>query len=57
MHKYTMRPYTVFGIKYYPFIANIGDEFEGVAFGMVLIFIQKDFKWWNIRYVWYDSCP
>jgi rare lipoprotein A len=31
MHKYTMRPYTVFGIKYYPFIANIGDEFEGVA--------------------------
>lgn len=31
MHKYTMRPYTVFGIKYYPFIANIGDEFEGIA--------------------------
>ena len=31
MHKYTMRPYSVFGIKYYPFIANIGDEFEGIA--------------------------
>ena len=31
MHKYTMRPYTVFGIKYYPFIANIGDEFNGIA--------------------------
>ena len=31
MHKYTMRPYTVFGIKYYPFIANIGDEFDGIA--------------------------
>ncbi len=31
MHKYTMRPYNVFGIKYYPFIANIGDEFEGIA--------------------------
>lgn len=31
MHKYTMRPYSVFGIKYYPFIANVGDEFEGIA--------------------------
>jgi rare lipoprotein A len=31
MHKYTMRPYSVFGIKYYPFIANIGDRFEGIA--------------------------
>ena len=31
MHKYTMRPYNVFGIKYYPFIANIGDNFEGIA--------------------------
>ncbi len=31
MHKYTMRPYSVFGIKYYPFIANIGDDFEGTA--------------------------
>ena len=25
MHKYTMRPYTVFGITYYPFIANNGN--------------------------------
>jgi rare lipoprotein A len=31
MHKYTMRPYSVFGITYYPFIANIGDEFDGIA--------------------------
>ena len=31
MHKYTMRPYNVFGIKYYPFIANIGDQFDGIA--------------------------
>lgn len=31
MHKYTMRPYSVFGIKYYPFVANIGDEFTGIA--------------------------
>lgn len=31
MHRYTMRPYSVFGIKYYPFIANIGDRFEGIA--------------------------
>ena len=31
MHKYTMRPYTVFGIQYYPFIAKIGDEFDGIA--------------------------
>ena len=31
MHKYTMRPYSVFGIKYYPFVANIGDQFDGVA--------------------------
>jgi rare lipoprotein A len=31
MHKYTMRPYSVFGITYYPFIANIGDDFEGIA--------------------------
>jgi len=31
MHKYTMRPYSVFGIKYYPFIANIGDKFDGIA--------------------------
>ena len=31
MHKYTMRPYNVFGIKYYPFVANIGDDFTGIA--------------------------
>ena len=31
MHKYTMRPYTVFGIQYYPFIPKIGDEFDGIA--------------------------
>ncbi len=31
MHRYTMRPYSVFGIKYYPFIANIGDKFDGIA--------------------------
>lgn len=31
MHKYTLRPYSVFGIKYYPFIANVGDDFRGIA--------------------------
>lgn len=31
MHKYTMRPYSVFGIKYHPFVANVGDEFRGIA--------------------------
>lgn len=31
MHRYTMRPYSVFGIKYYPFIANVGDKFDGIA--------------------------
>lgn len=31
MHKYTMRPYYVFGIKYYPSIAKIGEEFDGIA--------------------------
>lgn len=31
MHKYTMRPYTVFGITYYPFVAKLGDEFDGIA--------------------------
>jgi rare lipoprotein A len=31
MHRATLRPYTVFGIKYYPFIANIHDEFTGIA--------------------------
>lgn len=31
MHRATMRPYTVFGIKYYPEIAKVGDRFNGVA--------------------------
>ncbi|QEZ89417.1 septal ring lytic transglycosylase [Aliarcobacter cibarius] len=31
MHRATMRPYSVFGIKYYPEIAKIGDRFEGIA--------------------------
>lgn len=31
MHRATMRPYNVFGIRYYPFIANVGDEFDGIA--------------------------
>lgn len=31
MHRATMRPYSVFGIKYYPFVANLGDKFEGIA--------------------------
>ena len=31
MHKYTMRSYNVFGITYYPFIANVGDKFDGIA--------------------------
>lgn len=31
MHKYTMRSYNVFGITYYPFTANIGDKFDGIA--------------------------
>ena len=31
MHKYTMRPYSVFGITYYPFVAKIGDDFDGIA--------------------------
>lgn len=31
MHRATMRPYTVFGIKYYPEIAKIGDKFSGIA--------------------------
>ena len=31
MHRATMRPYNVFGIRYYPFVANIGDEFDGIA--------------------------
>ena len=31
MHRATMRPYNVFGIRYYPFVANVGDQFDGVA--------------------------
>ena len=31
MHRATMRPYSVFGIKYYPEIAKIGDRFDGIA--------------------------
>ncbi|WP_141046944.1 septal ring lytic transglycosylase RlpA family protein [Aliarcobacter cryaerophilus] len=31
MHRATMRPYNVFGIRYYPFVANVGDQFVGIA--------------------------
>ena len=31
MHRATMRPYEVFGKKYYPTVAHIGDRFDGVA--------------------------
>ena len=31
MHRATLRPYTVFGERYYPFIANVSDEFTGIA--------------------------
>mgnify|MGYP003384974518 CR=1 FL=1 len=31
MHRATLRPYTVFGERYYPFIANVDDEFRGIA--------------------------
>ena len=31
MHRATMRPYNVFGIRYYPFVANVGDQFDGMA--------------------------
>ncbi len=31
MHRATMKPYSVFGIKYYPEIAKIGDKFDGIA--------------------------
>ena len=31
MHRATLRPYTVFGEKYYPFIPNINDSFIGIA--------------------------
>ncbi|WP_228197943.1 septal ring lytic transglycosylase RlpA family protein [Poseidonibacter antarcticus] len=31
MHRATLRPYSVFGERYYPFIANINDQFTGIA--------------------------
>ena len=31
MHRATMRPYNVFGIRYYPFVANVGEQFDGIA--------------------------
>ena len=31
MHRATLRPYSVFGIKYYPSIPKIGDKFDGIA--------------------------
>ena len=31
MHRATLRPYTVFGERYYPSIPNINDEFTGIA--------------------------
>lgn len=31
MHKYTMRPYSVFGITYYPAVAPMGERTEGIA--------------------------
>lgn len=31
MHRATMKPYTVFGVKYYPEIAKIGDRIDGIA--------------------------
>ena len=31
MHRATMRPYVVFGKKYYPTIAHIDDKFKGIA--------------------------
>ncbi|WP_306458745.1 septal ring lytic transglycosylase RlpA family protein [Aliarcobacter vitoriensis] len=31
MHRATMRPYDVFGVRYYPFVANVGDVFDGIA--------------------------
>ena len=31
MHRATMWPYNVFGIRYYPFVANVGDQFDGIA--------------------------
>jgi rare lipoprotein A len=31
MHKATMRPYEVLGKTYYPTVASVGDEFEGIS--------------------------
>lgn len=31
MHRATMKPYSVFGVKYYPEIARIGDKLDGIA--------------------------
>jgi len=31
MHRATLRPYTVFNVRYYPKIVNVGDEFRGIA--------------------------
>jgi rare lipoprotein A len=31
MHRATMRPYVVFGKKYYPTVAHVNDTFDGVA--------------------------
>lgn len=31
MHRATLRSYTVFGKRYHPFIANINDQFRGIA--------------------------
>ncbi len=31
MHRATMRPYEVFGKKYYPTVAHVNDQFRGIA--------------------------
>ena len=31
MHRATMRPYVVFGKKYYPTVAHVNDRFTGIA--------------------------
>lgn len=31
MHRATLRPYTVFNVRYFPKIVNVGDEFRGIA--------------------------
>ena len=41
MHKYTMRPYSVFGIKYYPFMQILEMNLKELLLGMVQIFILK----------------